>query len=510
MIDQGHRSRLDILRQRLDLVLETLERHHWEVEITEKVCPDHLILICSKGGLEHRIVAPYYSDQQKNLANSLRGSNVAAMFDNHLGPFDEAMHREADGIPLYGREALANLIVSWNTQLAPAPESALRIESKECWPFLRMTSERPEDAIWLRLRQYKSEKLALRLVQNRAEQSDAEVKDSELASKAQGIAFLMRNVDDYFQDNGSKSLSQRILNLYYGTLGLAQAGILASHDGPSSLEEVESFTARGHGLYALVEPGGGFGDIEVGILHTGFFSKWLEFLGHDVSDFPKKRAKDVASIRGDKYGQKAHACMQRLLATVPELGDLYLSVYEAPPSWVIPTSADGEMQRRSRKHNSFSSYISIFDRSDRITLSQLEEAPFAWTELEDNVLTGIGTDKEPAFRARIDHPGFDYWSSVVPHHTSPFLGGIGGAIILPVLGDVYEHRVYAFCILYALSILVRYMPGTWRKVEGGEWDHHLVVIEAILAYYERILPQSFLEEITRHRVVASTSGSIFS
>ena len=45
-------------------------------------------------------------------------------------------------------------------------------------------------------------------------------------------------------------------------------------------------------------------------------------------------------------------------------------------------------------------------------------------------------------------------------------------MILPVIGGMSEFRTIAVIALYALSILARYMPGAWRRVEGGDWDEH--------------------------------------
>jgi len=80
---------------------------------------------------------------------------------------------------------------------------------------------------------------------------------------------------------------------------------------------------------------------------------------------------------------------------------------------------------------------------------------------------------------------------------------------LPPLSDLNEYRVVAMAILYALSILVRYMPRTWRRVEGDDLDQHLVLVKTSLGVFERILPEEFLEAITGERVVVTQPGSIF-
>jgi len=85
-------------------------------------------------------------------------------------------------------------------------------------------------------------------------------------------------------------------DLYYGTMALAQAEMLASPSGPTDLDEVEDMTKFGHGLYALPTPEGGFADLQVGVLARGFFPKWMESLEHDTSGYPQKRPRSAAAL----------------------------------------------------------------------------------------------------------------------------------------------------------------------------------------------------------------------
>jgi len=39
-------------------------------------------------------------------------------------------------------------------------------------------------------------------------------------------------------------------------------------------------------------------------------------------------------------------------------------------------------------------------------------------------------------------------------------------------------------MLYTLSIIVRYRPSIWRRVQEGDLDHMRVLIEAFLAVVE--------------------------
>ena len=72
-----------------------------------------------------------------------------------------------------------------------------------------------------------------------------------------------------------------------------------------------------------------------------------------------------------------------------------------------------------------------------------------------------------------------------------------------------EFRTIAVITLYALSILVRYMPSAWRRVEGCDWDERLSLVKNALAVFERLIPEQFLESIIGERIYASLPGGLF-
>jgi hypothetical protein len=106
----------------------------------------------------------------------------------------------------------------------------------------------------------------------------------------------------------------------------------------------------------------------------------------------------------------------------------------------------------------------------------------------------------------VDHEGKDTWWDALDIHESP-LGRT--AIIKPIFGDVGEYRVLCFVLLYALSIVVRYRPSVWRRVQEGEDDHLRVLVDAFLAVVERVLPQQFLESVSGDRIHTTMSKSMF-
>jgi hypothetical protein len=58
-----------------------------------------------------------------------------------------------------------------------------------------------------------------------------------IQSKAQGVAYALRNASDYFQAKDGQIFSQRVLNLYYGSLSFAFAEMLAAPRGAKALSD---------------------------------------------------------------------------------------------------------------------------------------------------------------------------------------------------------------------------------------------------------------------------------
>jgi hypothetical protein len=64
-------------------------------------------------------------------------------------------------------------------------------------------------------------------------------------------------------------------------------------------------------------------------------------------------------------------------------------------------------------------------------------------------------------------------------HSSPF--GKRGMLLLPVIGGLSDYRAVAVVTLYALSIMARYMPSAWRRIEDGDENQYLALVKAALS-----------------------------
>ncbi len=366
-----------------------------------------------------------------------------------------------------------------------------------------LLSETPIQAIWLRLKQLESLKLAQQQVSEKAENAEVNLEEEVVQTKAEGIAFALRNAADYFQAREGRTISQRVLNLYYGTLSFAFAELLSSPTGPSTLAEIESQTKMGHGLYTIDGQKDGIENIVVGVISRGFFPFYTKLNGYTISDIPEKKPRKWNEL--SKVSESTWTTIEQLFSRIPEVSDLFLGIFESPPSWAMPNfdqNANTRISVRGSSKRPSSSYIQFSDESCRLTSELIAEIPGPISE----IIEVPGDSPGRHFRARVDHPNNGYWHEVLKIHHSPFTHR---AMIIPLFGSLIDLKEICLVLLYALSIVVRYRPSIWRRVQEGDLDHMRVIIEAFLQVVERILPEKFLVEITGKKIAVHQPGGLF-
>jgi hypothetical protein len=371
--------------------------------------------------------------------------------------------------------------------------------------YRMLLSEEPIQAIWLRLRQLQSVTLAKKLITERARRENVLLDKDEVRSKAEGVAYTLRNASDYFHARDARNVSQRILNLYYGSLSFAFAEMLASPTGSKTLVEIENRTKQGHGLYTVDGLEDGLEHLVVGVISSGFFPAWMKSLGLVVDTIPEGKRKPGQYI--DLAGLSAASWLRvaQLFARIPEVSDLFNDIFDEKPGWVTPFGdqlANARQSLFSQKEHATRTYVRFLDDSARLTKEDIAAFPGPISEIMEVEPDGAGRH----FRAAVDHVGKKHWQDALQVHHSPFERQ---ALILPIFGGVAEYRAICVVLLYALSIVVRYRPSVWRRVQGGDLDHMRVLIEAFLAVVERVLPEQFLEKVTGQPVFAKQPGSFF-
>ena len=146
--------------------------------------------------------------------------------------------------------------------------------------------------------------------------------------------------------------------------------------------------------------------------------------------------------------------------------------------------------------------VQFDDSTGRLTKEDIAAFPGPISEISEIEPEGPGR----RYRVAVDHPGKQFWWEALRIHQSPFEHS---ALVRPIFGNVGEYRAICVALLYGLSIVGRYRPSIWRRVQEGDLDHVRVLIEAFLAVTERVLPEQFLEKITGQRVFAKQPGSFY-
>ncbi|WP_199189642.1 YaaC family protein [Trinickia symbiotica] len=490
---------MNILRRAADQqILKPLRTHGWAATVIgENDGGEYITIRAEKSDVTRSLALMYTSATDNRHYKQLDGCVDHIFVNGAL--YKVESYAFGISTPVSPIDDFFPVLVEWNKQVAP--ETGKPTEKQKPRALRHITAERPVDEVWAHLTQLGSVKLADKLVARRAEQDSVCLSMEQRKLKSAGVAYAIRNAADYFRGASNESANRRIISLYYGSLALAFAEMLASPAGAADLDEVEGMTKQGHGLFTVPAGTDDFGALYVGVLATGFFPRWATFLGYSTDSYPRAKPKTPSDV--DKTPANCVTTFGKLLATLPELGSLFFDVYDLEPSWVTPIF-DTESNHMGGARAVGSSYVRFVDKSGRLAEDRLRSTTWPIAEL---TLVQGDEDDGRTYRARVDHSGSQFWYEVLPIHRSPFTQS--GTLILPPLAGVHEYRAICLIVLYALSILVRYMPSAWRRVEGGDWDQHLALVARMLDVFERMLPQEFLESVTGDRVHSSLPGGFF-
>jgi hypothetical protein len=503
----GGAQRTEILKREAERhILGPLRVHGW-APVVEHASPsgDFLIISATRGEREHRVALLYSSSTDNAVYKALAQQVEQIFFQGE--PYHVEQYTRGIEIPVRpSREFGAELIV-WNREtgdgkLSPAHDDTAHAGAAP--PRQRkLLSEEPLAAIWLRLRQLQSVILAEKLVRTRAEREEIKLSAEQIRQKAEGIAYALRNAADYFTTRDFRNVSQRVLNLYYGSIAFASAEMLASPSGASTLAEIEKSTIQGHGLYTVDGAKDGLENLIVGGIYNGFFPTWLRTSKLGNPAFPQARARKFEDI--PKQPADSWITVEQLFASIPEVGDLFTDIFASKPRWVKPVyDSLTNMGLRGIDQKPLNrSYVLLVDYSARLTQADIAAFPGPIGEI-----TAIASKESGRqFRASIEHPGHQFWWGALKIHHSPFERS---ALIRPIFGTIDDFRCISLVLLYALSIVVRYRPSVWRRVQEGDLDHMRALAEAFLAVVERVLPEQFLETLSGNPLSVHQPGSFFS
>lgn len=379
----------------------------------------------------------------------------------------------------------------------------------------RLVAENVGEAVWLRLRRLISPTLCERVIAARTPALAADI----VTKKGQELAFAVRSALGYWQSKPD-SLSAKVLTRYYALLQMTIAEQVASPDSKSDLKEIQAHTESGHGLWAMSAPDGDFPtNYMIACRGRGHFYEYCRFRGIDLKPFTSKARPDSwDELSEDAKGRLIS--LSDLLRRIPELQLLIdETLGTVPLSFHIAHAHQNMFEQVERRREYVqktgqllfnapveeperTTYVSIHPHGQKLTTEFLNnlELPFKNIRIAEDK-----TEKYPYFVGDFIHPSKGFWWQYLETYKS---GYSGTSIIVPFWGKIRDPIIIHLMTLYALSIVVRYLPLLWHEIEDGRLNHIHAFIEHYVSVFDHVLPGKVIERITGRRFIAVTPGSL--
>lgn len=377
----------------------------------------------------------------------------------------------------------------------------------------RFVAENVTEAIWLRLRRLTSAQLCEQLLIAQKSAAPADL----LHKKSIGMSSAVRSALGYW-DTKEGGLNSKILSRYYALLQITFAEQIASLTTDDDLATVQRHTESGHGLFTLPQPNGSFPtEYYVGCLKSGHFAAYAKSLGIDLASYAsERRPRKFEAAEANKL-----ISLGDLLRRVPELqGVIKEYIGLDPLSFQVGHDQKNHIERSQRmrthadRHGEVlfdppqeglaqKTYMAIYHRGASVTAEQLSSYGFEVTNIE-LVNENSNLYREEHFVGEVHHPKGSLWWNHVKTYKS---GYCGTSIVVPAWGS-RDPFILHFAILYAFSIVVRYLPETWHSIEHGKLDNIRALLEHYLVIVDNVLPLLAVERLTKKRLLIAHPGGL--
>ncbi|MDO5140414.1 MAG: hypothetical protein Q4D40_02990 [Eubacteriales bacterium] len=494
-----YNPRVSILLDRVEKTFSKVANDlGWQISLSSAVDRHSYVTISiSRESVTHTFGYLYSQSTDKSVYSAL-ASTVEVIFVQGLSFDPDNVFSKDCAIPVLPDSDFLHVMTDWNMEfLGIQPRETSNVPpAKESF---RIIDENPLEQIYTHLRSLTSKSVAKQAVLYRG---GDDIPEPVLNKKAEGVSYLVQNAIDYYDSAATNNMTQRLLNLYYGTLALMEAEMLIHGDRYTELAEIENVTKNGHGMLTFGDATS-LKDYYIGVLDKGLFQAWLTHRGVDTSGFCDSRKKAEKS--------PYVISLDELFRYIPELQNVMQETeidykpYFLFPSFDMSFSHISGIKETVYDRKYVGSYINFLNLDG--------ETDFEWEKkLIDSFLgpitiVGKYTDtitKSTGWRVFVEHSKEGYHYNSYQTHK----GLSASMVIAPLFGKTDDWEVFAVMILYALSIIVRYMPNLWARMMHGELDHYKAVIYQFSRVAERELTKIFLEKITGKTVRISHPQSL--
>lgn len=380
-------------------------------------------------------------------------------------------------------------------------------------------AENTDEIVWLRLNRFKSVKLCENLIRKKANKGPSSTVSEEIVkAKSVGLSSAVDSAVGYW-DAKPLALNAKVLSRYYFLLQMTIAEQVSSVRNQDDLASIQKHTENGHGLGTLVDTSRDFPlSFFSFAIRTGHFYSYAKSLGLDTKPFDFER-------RPRKYDDVADkdklVNIVDLFRRIPELSNVIEEYTGQPPLAFHIGHASSNLQRESeaakehtQKTGQFTlqapavtptktTDIAFYSDSTRLTPDYLAslDLPFSDYKIEQDDFSG-----QSYIIGRFEHPSDRYWHQSVRTYSSAYSPT---SIVVPLWKQVDDPVIINFILLYSLSIIVRYLPDLWYRINSGELNHIGSLVEYYTSVLDHTLPLLMLERITETRIAIHQPGSIF-
>lgn len=396
-------------------------------------------------------------------------------------------------IPVLPGSDILPVMTDWNMELLGEEPSKMG-EPREEQEIIHIIEENPIQQIYTHLQSLTSRYVAKQAVLYHAGNRGTVLSEEVVNAKAEGVSYLVQNAIDYYDNASTENITQRLLNLYYGTIALMEAEMLMYGHQYSQLSEIEAITKSGHGMTTFSD-GKDFTDFFIAVLDKGLFQAWLSHRGVDVSGF--------ASSRQKAENSDFVVSLDELLRHIPELQNIMQEINpDYKPYFLCPCHGSGLGYPKSlyktvyeRKYDGeYVTFLNLDSKPDQDWEKQVIEKLLAPITIIDRYKSSLF--ETVGWRTFVKHRKGGNHQDGYHTHT----GMSTSRVIASLFGRTDDWEVFAVMILYALSIIVRYMPNLWARILHGDLDYNKAILYQFSRVAERELTQIFLEKLTGKRV----------
>lgn len=383
-----------------------------------------------------------------------------------------------------------------------------------------LVAENVQETIWLRLKRLTSISLCRKIIQKKHPSLTPDIS----GKKANDMSWAVRSALGYWETK-SGGLNSQILSRYYALLQFSMAEQITSQNPEDDLGSIQSHTEYGHGLFTIKDeeyfsfPTSYY----IGCLKSGHFYEYCKYLGIDLSSLTfNRRSRSFREIGSDHHSNLLS--LETLLCRVPELHALVGEYFGRNPlSFHIGYDSIRNQEEKIKKGqgipiNPFFPKAEILSSDDNSELEKtfitiyphgynysLEEIIGSEIPL-NNIETGMDILKRDIqFTGTFTHPKGN-WGTYLKTYKS---GYSGTSWISPFWGTNDPFLLHLI-ILYGFSIIVRYLPDLWHRIEDGDLDHIRAFLEHYLVIVDNVLPKLVVERLTGTHLLVTQPGSLHS